>query len=371
MPDLAAVTELLVDRVRKLYPQDVAVIACYGSYVQGRATVTSDVDIFFIPRTPRGWEASLQFVLEGVGFDFWPVSWERADRMAGFDDALSTLIMDSRVLYVCTPEDRQRFEALRSRAASMEDPAQRAVMLQKASRRLLNCSGDCSALNLPGVRANLTATRLVAGKVMTGVLESLALLNQTHYTRGPGQSMDEVHHLTLKPDGLEEALHGIVTAPDTEVITGLCSQLVSEVRALVITAETAAAPVQVWRDALGGFVEELTGMINKLIYACDAADLDTAFFAALSLQYETAVALAAAQGGTSTGALTTWDDYAGAYVHAGLPDLIGRVGPATLSELRQATLAFQKRLMEVLNEHQVPVRIFATLEELRSFVSHE
>ncbi|MHB8071223.1 MAG: nucleotidyltransferase domain-containing protein [Candidatus Cryosericum sp.] len=371
MPDLAAVAELLVDRVRTFYPQDVAIIACYGSYVQGRATATSDLDIFFIPRTPRGLEAALQFLLEGVGFDFWPVSWERAERMAGFDDALSTLIMDSRVLYACTPEDRQRFEALRSRAASMEDPAQRAAMLQKASRRLLNCRGDCAAFSLPAVRANLTATRLVAGKVMTGVLESLALLNQTHYTRGPGQSMDEVHQLTLKPDGFEEALHGIVTASDTEVIAGLCSQLVSATRALIITNEAAAAPAQVWHDALGGFVEELTGMINKLVHACDTTDLNTAFFAALSLQYETAVALAAAQGGTSTGTLTTWDDYAGAYVHAGLPDLVGLVGSATLSDLRQATLAFQKQLMGVLNEHQVPVRVFATLEDLRSFVSQE
>jgi hypothetical protein len=371
MPDLAAVAEVLVERVRTWYPQDVAIIACYGSYVQGRATATSDLDIFFIPRTPRGLEASLQFVLDDVGFDFWPVSWARAERMAGFDDALSTLIMDSRVLYVCTPEDGQRFEALRARAASMEDPVQRAAMLQKASRRLLNCSGDCAAFSLPAVRASLTATRLVAGKVITGVLESLALLNQTHYTRGPGQNMDEVRHLAVKPESLERLLHEIVTGSDASVIADLCGQLIMATRALVVAMEAVSAPAVSWTSSLGGFVEELTGMINKLVHACETADLDTAFFAASSLQYETAAALAAAEGGACTGVLATWDDYAGAYVHAGLPDLVGRVGPATLSDLRQATLAFQKQLMEVLKEHQVPVRVFATLEDLRSFLGRE
>ena len=35
----------------------------------------SDLDFYFIPSTPRGYEMSYQFIVDDIGYDLWPVSW--------------------------------------------------------------------------------------------------------------------------------------------------------------------------------------------------------------------------------------------------------------------------------------------------------
>lgn len=64
--DKLAMLNALLHRLKTEFPEGVEIMACYGSYVTGAPNPVSDIDFFFIPATPRGYDRfSLQV----------PVSW--------------------------------------------------------------------------------------------------------------------------------------------------------------------------------------------------------------------------------------------------------------------------------------------------------
>ena len=123
------VARILVDRVKRQYADDIAIVAYYGSYAHGTARHNSDLDIFFIPATPQGAAASFQFILDGIGYDFWPISWERAERIASFEEAIVSVIADSKLLYSRSDADLDRFDKLKNQICSLRQPSNRATML--------------------------------------------------------------------------------------------------------------------------------------------------------------------------------------------------------------------------------------------------
>ena len=48
------------------YRSDIALIAVYGSYINGTAGERSDVDMYFVPRTERAMEFARTFIIGGV-----------------------------------------------------------------------------------------------------------------------------------------------------------------------------------------------------------------------------------------------------------------------------------------------------------------
>lgn len=92
-------------------------MAAYGSHFNGTETEYSDVDCYFIPKTDRGWEFAADFLLAGVGYDVFPLSWERARGIAQLKEPLVPLVGDAVVLYAGSPEDASRFQALQEELA--------------------------------------------------------------------------------------------------------------------------------------------------------------------------------------------------------------------------------------------------------------
>ncbi|WP_235946586.1 nucleotidyltransferase domain-containing protein [Paenibacillus glycinis] len=130
------VADLLVERIKSAYPDDVAIVAYYGSYAQGTATRRSDLDFVFIPATSAGHGASLQFIVDDISFDFWPISWERAERMASFQEPTTSIIADCRLLHARSDEDRERFLRLRNGIASLQEPEYARQFADMAESRL-------------------------------------------------------------------------------------------------------------------------------------------------------------------------------------------------------------------------------------------
>ncbi|WP_156177905.1 nucleotidyltransferase domain-containing protein [Bacillus sp. SA1-12] len=66
MEEVFKIAEILVENLKTKYKVDIALIAYYGTYAQGRATKLSDLDMFFIPSTDRGFQASFHRLLLSV-----------------------------------------------------------------------------------------------------------------------------------------------------------------------------------------------------------------------------------------------------------------------------------------------------------------
>ena len=83
------VVEWITNRVKTEYSEDVSLVLLFGSYINGTANSKSDVDCYYIPKTERGYQLGIGFVIAGVGYDLFPISWERVEGIADLQESLT------------------------------------------------------------------------------------------------------------------------------------------------------------------------------------------------------------------------------------------------------------------------------------------
>lgn len=366
--DVFQIANILVEHVKEKFADDVALIAYYGSYATGHATARSDLDFFFIPATEKGYEAGLTFIVDGIGFDFWPISWERAERMASFEEYRPTILANSKVLYVRSGEDAKRYSELQDRIARMTAPGNRKPLLERALTELKEGYVHLAMMNRPDSREQLTLVRTEACLLVTAVLQSLGFANETYFVRGWGQNWEQVRRLPVLPDALEALIGTIMAERDCGRISAACEELIERTRSLLVAQQRTVAEARSLSEVFHGYYEEAKGTINKLIVACEQGDRHTAFFAAVSFQDELIQFFRLAEEGIWHSELSARLDHGPMFERLGLPDLVSAYDANDLNGLREATFKLDQRIRELLQTHGVKLNEFATVDEFRSFI---
>ncbi|WP_028551221.1 hypothetical protein [Paenibacillus sp. UNC451MF] len=367
MVDVFAVADILVKHIRNHHPQDVAIVGYYGSYLQGRATERSDLDFFFIPATSRGREVEMQFIIDGISFDFWPISWERAEKMASLEDWSTTIITDYELLYVRAEEDFDRFLSLRDTAAAMKDPTHADALINKAEAVLRNSVLLLTKMRLAGLDLDLSYCRTLAHEVSVDLFQILALINQTYYTRMWGHFREQVRNLPVKPEPLEQCLDTIMYSRSTNEIVQACEQMVADTVHLLAVRNQNQPKVHSYKARMKGYFEEGKGVLNKILTACEQGHYETAFFAAISFQDELARILYAAEIGRWPRELDL-GEYRHYYRQFGYPDLAALLDSTDFEPLRKAVLELEERLENHLRSEGVPIQRFDSVAAFEAFV---
>ena len=81
----------------------IGLLALYGSYLNGTAGERSDIDVYYIPADDGARETardfSRTFILDGVGYDIYPRSWENLASIASMENFMTPCLADVQVLY--------------------------------------------------------------------------------------------------------------------------------------------------------------------------------------------------------------------------------------------------------------------------------
>ncbi|MEC0129322.1 hypothetical protein [Paenibacillus pabuli] len=364
--DVFSVADIIINRIKREYSQDVAIVGYYGSYLQGRATERSDLDFFFIPATTRGKELELQFIIDGISFDFYPIEWSRAERMAALEDWNTTIIADCKLLYVRSEEDRERFLQLRENIAAMKDPSRAGALINQAEHILKDCFLILDKLRRAGASLNLSYSRTLAQEIAGHLFKCLGYMNQTYYTRSWGHYREQVSNLSVKPDQLDVYLDTIMFSHSPAEIVSACEQLVMETLELLSEQRKQQKETRSYPDRMKGFYEEERGMLNKLLTACEKRHYETAFFVAIGTQDSIARMLYAAEKGRWPGYFDS-RAYRELYDQMGYPDLTNLLDPADFEPLRIATLQLIEKLEHHITSEGVPLNNFTSVAEFESF----
>ena len=97
--------DILIDKIKKDYASDVALVVIMGSTLYGDTHSRSDLDLYFVPKTERGNRLALTFIVDGIGFDFWAIPWDRLERIANHDERLASIITEGKVIYCASDAD--------------------------------------------------------------------------------------------------------------------------------------------------------------------------------------------------------------------------------------------------------------------------
>jgi len=366
MVDVFKVAEIIVNHIKNHYSQDVAIVGYYGSYLQGRATERSDLDFFFIPATERGRQAECQFIIEGISFDFWPIGWDRAERMAASEEWSTTIIADCELLYVRSEDDLARFMELRETISGMGSKSRAPEMIGRAESALKESIISLSKMRISANGKELSYCRTLAQEIAGNIFMSLGFLNQIYYKRSWGHYREQVRNLPIKPEQLDQYLDTMMFSTVPDEIMSACEKLTADTLRLISERQNSQAIIRSYKERMKGYYEEERGMMNKLLTASENGHYETAFFAAIGIQDGLARFLYAAEKGRWPGT-SDLGEYREFYVRYGYPDLVSLLNPADFEPLRLAVLQLIEKLENHLLTEGVALNQFGSVAEFESF----
>ena len=208
MENKQRIIDAILEKVKADYKDDVAILAVYGSYVMGTADARSDIDFFYVPKTDRALELTYQFIIDGIGYDLFPIRWDRILKIAAFDQPLAAVVTESKVIYAATDEDLERYESYRNNMLKLctEEGAQ--IMLNKAYEYFNEVFIYQANMQREGMR--LIDLRIEASKVISKVVMTVAYANHTFYKKGLGSNMKDSFKLPKLPKDYQRLVEGII-----------------------------------------------------------------------------------------------------------------------------------------------------------------
>ncbi|WP_018759159.1 hypothetical protein [Paenibacillus terrigena] len=366
MVNVFAVADIIVKHIKTHYPQDVAIVGYYGSYLQGRATERSDLDFFFIPATDRGRQVECQFLIDGISFDFWPIGWERAERMATSDEWSTTIIADCELLYVRSDDDYSKFMGLREKIAIMGNDSKAPTMINKAESVLTECLISLAKMRLSEHSKELSYCRTQTQEIARNIFKSLGFLNQIYYKRSWGHYREQIRNLPIKPEQLDEHLDTMMLSSTPDEIISACEKLTSDTLRLMSERQNSQEDIRSYKERMKGYYEEERGMMNKLLTACEKGYYETAFFVAIGVQDGLSRILYAAEKGRWPG-IVDLGEHREFYDRYGYPDLVTLLDPTNFEPLRIAVLQLIEKLEIHLRTEGVSLNQFDSVIEFESF----
>ena len=99
-------TNWVISRIENEYKDDIALLIA----LHGHTTDDDQHGVcfdYFVPATERGNELSETFIIDGVGHDLYPRSWERLEESVNLND-MPIILDGAEILYARSKEDEDR-----------------------------------------------------------------------------------------------------------------------------------------------------------------------------------------------------------------------------------------------------------------------
>ena len=108
---------MVIERAKRDFPDDIAVVGLTGSFNTGDFHEKSDLDLIIINNTKRGWEISSCFILDDVGYDIYCTPWEtRIEDQANLNSPMISCLIDLEILYCAKPAYLEKINSYKNRA---------------------------------------------------------------------------------------------------------------------------------------------------------------------------------------------------------------------------------------------------------------
>ena len=343
-------TDWVINKINKEYKDDVALLLA----VHGHNTADDGHGVsfdYFVPATERGNELAETFIIDGVGYDLYPRSWERLEDSVMLND-MPIAIDGAEILYARSDEDRERF-----------------LNLQRKLRDNLNDSKFVYAKALEYMdkaleiyrslifEDRLYRVRSEAGYIHYELTKAVAVMNHS-YAQEPIFSQDQacdnnpdsrIYHcpeMKQVPEGFFENAARLLTEKDSETIKEVVYSLLKATRKFILEREPVEEPRILnevdYRD-FADWYRELSLTWRRIRYYCENDMTELAYCDALYLQEELL--------------------YIAQEYRIEEMNLLDAFDRDDLSKLKERANALEKRILEILADHNISVKSYESVEE--------
>lgn len=333
-------TEWAINKIKTEYPNDVALlIAVHGHSVNNDGH--GECFDYFVPATERGNELSQTFIIDGVGHDLYPRSWERTERTANLDELPTICLGNSKILYSRSKEDEERFQLLKKKL--FDNLSNKTFVYQKALESLDIAMDIYRTMMFEDA---LYKVRKGTGFIYFYLSNAVYLLNGTYsgandWTNG---AIAELLKLKELPDNFTEYYKALLNANSVSDLKSLAHLIIGTFRQFI----AARKPVKQENllnpnyEYLAEWFQELSLTLRRIRYYCVIGNSDAAFGDACFFQNE----------------------YDIIKEEFGLAeqDLLGYYNSADLSEISKRTDEIEAYIVSIIENNGVKIKKYATVE---------
>ena len=238
---------------------------------------------FYIPATSRANGLAQSFMIQGLGYDLFPMSWERIERMADVKEYNTTCLADAVILYARSEEDRRRFESLRAKLrANLQNPhwmRQRALewvdVAVEAYREML-------------FEPKLYKVRENAGHICDVLSIAVAFANGAYFPHGQTRQLKALKAMARVPEGFAALYERVIRERNLETQKALCHEMIALTKQFLSGADQGSMPRPSEPDfsELAAWYHELSYTWRRVYHWCAEGDPVNAYLWACNLQGE-------------------------------------------------------------------------------------
>jgi len=294
---------------------------------------------FYVPATSRANGLARTFIVEGIGYDLFPVSWERLERLAEVKEHSTTLLADAEILYARTDDDRQRFTSLQARlAANLQNPH---LMCNRAMEWLNTVMEVYQDMLFEDAAAKV---RESAGRICDLLSVAVACVNRTYLKHGQTNQILELSAMKEIPTDFTTQYERIIRAGTAEEQKRLCHELIVTTKAFLGKQDETATRRASAPDfsELATWYQELSYTWRRVYHWCDRNDPVNAYLWGCFLQGEV-------------------NAVGEEYEIADL-DILGAFEAGNLSAFRACAEAVERRIVAAIEANGVTIDSYPSVE---------
>lgn len=218
-----------IQKIETEYKDDVALLI---GQVGGCKIPTDEQNMifdFFVPSTERGFQMANTFMIEEMGYDLFPISWERLDGIANIKEPrMIFAFAKGEVIYARTEEDRNRFETIKE---EMFQRLQDKVLMYGMALEQLETAQEIYQTML--FEEKYGKLRKAAGGVSCFLMSAIASLNGTYLESGYMNLTKDLSNMTLQPENFLELFTKLLDAQTADEIRTLAYEMIKATRILM------------------------------------------------------------------------------------------------------------------------------------------
>lgn len=331
-----------IDKIKNEYKDDVALLI--GQ--KGACKIPTDKQNiafdFYVPSTKRGNNLAETFIIEDMGYDLFPMSWERLEGIANLDEKITFAFAKGVILYARTKEDEERFLNLQEK---LKSNLRNKDFAYRKSLEQVNTAMDIFKTMV--FDNDISHVRKSAGGIMQYLGIAIATFNGTFLggTYGNMQFVKEVSEMDVKPSLFKEICKDIVCENDINKIKTLSFNLMDTTRNFFMeNRKILCSDERNYNyEDLAGWYYESRYTFRRIEYYCSVKDYMSAYELGCYMQIE-------------------FDAIQGEF---GLKrmDLLGSFEWDNLCEFANQSKKLEEYIVNVLKEQNIKLKVYTNLEE--------
>ncbi|MCL2517587.1 MAG: nucleotidyltransferase domain-containing protein [Oscillospiraceae bacterium] len=276
--------EMVIERVKRDFPDDIAIIGLSGSFSTDDYHEKSDLDLIIINNTEHAWEISECFIFDDVGYDIYCTPWEsRIEAQSNLNSEMISCLIDLKIIYCAKPEYMKRFNAYKQKALHLLAKPIGKECLEQAKKYIYKAKQHYAEAMISD---DLGIVRFASCGVMYYLINAIVRMNNTYIKRGIKRYREEILSYKYLPEKFYEIYMSVIEANTIIEMRNTSLKMLKNVVILYddMYEKFVEKQIPTYENLEGTYEELWSNCRNKVILSCDLGDKSYAYHAAMGAQ---------------------------------------------------------------------------------------